>query len=849
MSFQGNAEGLPFLFAAAIALCLVVVGLSFRNRVSFNFAMIMTGQTLWALGSGLELLMVDEASKHLCLVLMVAGTSIVPPALLLMTLEFVGLGRFITRRLLVVLPIEPVLAVIFVSSNPIHNLWWSTFRVGVVGTNVVAIVDHGPLFWIHLLCCNLYMVLSTFLLARAVVFLKDVYRKQAMILLAALGIPWVVNFLQLAGWTPRAEYLDATALSFTLTGALMLPAVTRFQMLSLVPVARHAVIQGLADAVIVVDPNGRIVDINPTGEAFLGRAASWAIGQEAKEAFREWTGLVELLEDDNDSTVELLKSDQHQVSRFYEAHVTTLKRRGRGIGRVLQLHDATVWHDSQSELFAAYRQKEQAEQAATAASAAKSDFLANMSHEVRTPLNAILGYTDLLLDGGLSLDEFREFTEAIKRSGAHLLGIFNDILDLSKIEVGQLDLQPVSYSPRRIVHEVVSSLEIRAKEKGLRLEATASGSLPAYVLIDPVRVRQVLLNIVGNAIKFTAPGLGVRVSLSIEPGYEGDNAIFPLVFEVVDQGIGIRADQLDSLFEPFEQADSSTSRTYGGTGLGLSISRRLSDLMGGRITVESELGKGSTFRFHLPAPSADDHGTNSHAEEFPVSPGGKVPVVLRGKILLVEDNADNRRILLPRLKRAGLEVDIAQDGSIAIEKALTTSYEVILMDMQMPRIDGYTATSILRRSGLTQPIIALTAHAMREDRERCLQVGCTDYLTKPIDANSLLECLSRHLPSEPPRGEELEVDVDEELNELMLAYLAELPGKILEIKNALVAGDRDAMLKLAHNLKGSAGMYGFPSITEVSASIVALIREGGATERLEELVEQLSEFVAAARVE
>ena len=851
MSFQWNLESLPFLFAAAVALSLVAVGLSFRNRLSFDFALIMTGQTFWALGSGAELLVVDESSKYLCLALMVAGTSIVPPALMLMTLEFVGLGRFVTRRLLLIMPIEPVLAVTFVLTNPLHSLWWSSFRTGLGGNHLVAIVDHGPLFWVHLAYCNLYMLISTLLLARGVVMLRDVYRKQAIILLAALMIPWVVNYLQLAGLTPHAEYLDVTSLSFTLTGVLMLPAVTRFQMLSLVPVARHAVIQGLADAVIVVDPQGRIVDLNPTSEKVLGKPARDLLGHEAEEVFHEWSGLDVILSGKHDATVELLKADRGGTPRFYEAQITSIARRGRVIGRVLQLHDATVWHNSQSELVMAYHEKERAEIAALAASAAKSEFLANMSHEVRTPMAAIIGYTDLLLDNGLSSEHRREFTEAIKRSGCHLLGIINDILDLSKIEVGKLDLQPVVYSPWQIVCEVVSSMEVRAKEGGLRLEAAASGILPSHALMDPMRVRQVLLNLVGNAIKFTSSGLSVRITLTAEPRDETDDVeVFPLVFEVVDQGIGIRADQIESLFEPFEQADSSTSRKYGGTGLGLGISRRLSDLMGGRIAVESEPGKGSMFRFHFPARSAgaqttlcngETLTTNLREERRDVS--SATSIELRGKILLAEDNTDNRKILVPRLRRAGLEVDIAEDGNEAVEMGLATAYPLILMDMQMPGLDGYTATRILRRAGVTNPIIALTAHAMQEDRERCLRAGCTDYLTKPIDVDLLLECLARHLPSSSSQAAEGDLEADEELEALTLDYLAKLPEKILEIRDALTGRDMEGIFRLAHDLRGSAGMYGFPRITELAGNIVDSLREGAIVERLEDLVEQLAESI------
>jgi len=370
------------------------------------------------------------------------------------------------------------------------------------------------------------------------------------------------------------------------------------------------------------------------------------------------------------------------------------------------------------------------------ANRSKSAFLANMSHEIRTPMTAILGYADLLLDEEMQLgEEPRRLLEIVRRNGGHLLDVLNDILDLSKIEAGRLEVELIPTSLVHIVSEIASLMRVRADEKGIALEVSFATPIPSEVLSDPTRIRQAVVNLLGNAIKFTERG-SVKLRVSYDPEHEGAQ------IEVRDTGIGIAPEKHANLFRAFEQADSSITRRFGGTGLGLAITKRIAILLGGDCTVESESGQGSAFSFTLkakPTPGsrllqvfgeAELHGEArrpSGAEER-----------IHARILLAEDGPDNQRLISMMLRKAGAEVSVVENGQMALERAAGESFDLILMDMAMPVMDGYTAARSLRARGVATPIVALTAHALAGEREKCLGAGCDAYLTKPIDRFALL---------------------------------------------------------------------------------------------------------------
>ena len=391
----------------------------------------------------------------------------------------------------------------------------------------------------------------------------------------------------------------------------------------------------------------------------------------------------------------------------------------------------------------------ESEERARAANGAKSEFLANMSHEIRTPMTAIMGFGDLLLDDDLTPSTRSAHVEIIRRNGKHLLGLIDDILDLSKIEAGKMAFERIRCSPRSIVVDVVSLLRVPALAKGLSLTVVYATPVPFWIQSDPTRLRQILMNLVSNAVKFTSTG-GITLTVRCT----NPRSVSPtLSFEVADTGPGIAPEQIERVFDPFAQADASTTRKFGGTGLGLTISERLARALGGSLSLESKLGAGS--RFTLTVATGSLAGVEMGFDAQEAGSSDVLPVVavasgLRGRVLLAEDGPDNQALITAHLKRAGATVTLAENGRIAVDKALEAraagvAFDLVLMDMQMPELDGYGATCELRAAGYQHPIVALTAHAMAGDRERCLAAGCDDYLTKPIARGDLRAILERYV--------------------------------------------------------------------------------------------------------
>ncbi len=459
---------------------------------------------------------------------------------------------------------------------------------------------------------------------------------------------------------------------------------------------------------------------------------------------------------------------------------------------------------------------------AETASETKSEFLANMSHEIRTPLTAIIGFAETLLQSDQPMKERTKSIRTIIRNGDHLLHIINDILDLSKIEAEKIEFEHVKFSPFHTLADVESLVRMQTTNKKLAFDIHYNFPLPAYINSDPLRLKQILLNICCNAIKFTHSGF-----IHINIGYDRDNE--ELWFEVADSGIGMDEPEIKKVFDTFTQADLSTTKEYGGTGLGLTISKYLAEQLGGTITVTSQPGVGSKFKVTIKTGELENIPFIDNLNQAPAeaaTPATSIQAnTLSGKILLAEDNNDNQRLLSMYLKKMGAEFTIVDNGKLAYEAAMNEEFDLILMDMQMPIMDGIEAVQLLRKANYNKPIAALTANAMKKDKDRCLAAGCDDFITKPIHRNVLYEVVSRYLriieppeKSYPPIYSTL-IKEEPDLIDIVNRFVDNLPTTLKLILNANEKQDWEELNNLAHQLKGVGGGYGYPMLTEIGSKI------------------------------
>ena len=984
MSFVYTPYVPLLIFAALISAGLVLYVA--RHRAvpgAGGFLLIMGPAAVWSFSYALELAGADLPTRLFWNKFQYFGAAILPVGWLIFALQYTGHERWLTRTNLAWLSVVPLMTLVLVWTNERHRLVMSEF--GLSNFSAGLAITSGPWYWVLIAYSYTLLFIGTLLLILTLLRSSSIYRRQVAVMIFGALVPWVMSAADTFRLNPLSVSL--VSFSFTITGLLFALSIFRYRLLDIVPVARDALVEGMSDGVIVVDRHDRVVDLNPAAQRLIGTTNARAIGQAMEHIWNAWPKLVADYDLKSPAGLQTEISLGNEARRVYEVRLSPLlDDRGHSTGSLAILHDITQRKQIEAQVQAA---KESAEEA----NRAKSAFLATMSHEIRTPMNAIIGMSGLLLDTELS-EQQREFVGIVRNSGDALLTIINDILDFSKIEAGKMDLENLPFDLQECIESAFDLVANRAAEKNLDLACAIDPAAPPAIFGDATRLRQILINLLSNAVKFTENGeVVLSVTVDKDTGTQVDKATHVpvslstcLLFSVRDTGIGIPPDRLSRLFQSFSQVDASTTRKYGGTGLGLAISKRLCELMGGKMWVESEgvYGKGAAFHFTILAREApefadrapvnrllelngkhllivDDNDTNrqilaAHTQEWGMIPrdtssprqalewirdgtpfdvaildvnmpemdgltlaseirqyrdASALPLVMFSsmgrqhddprsalfagslskpikpsqlhnalaqvlaverarvptakteseldshlaeriplRILVAEDNAINQKLALLLLERLGYRADVAANGQEVLAALERQSYDVVLMDVQMPEMDGLETTRQIRRTGTVhQPrIIAMTANAMHGDREECLAAGMDDYVAKPIRAQELMRALSQSQPRETPAPTETSSDsatvsiIDlaavknleamlgqraaTMIPELIDSFFADAVRLQAEAKQAIERGNASELRRAAHTLKANSATLGAIELAQASLELEMQAKSG-----------------------
>ncbi len=840
----------PFFFSAVIlcAMGLYAWNIMRNDRVGIAFGAVLYLSAFWAVIQGMDMMTLESSLKIVWLKMRPPVIELLSISMLVLTLRYTMRDSWLSPPRLAALMLVPASTVILLWTESLHPL----FR-------------NGHWFWFHAVFCYGLHATALVLLIRSLSSARPLFYRPTVLIISGIFSSLLADILFSFGINPL-EAFDSASSTMVVIGPLVAWVMFGHRMLDLVPIAHNLVAEKISDAIFVLNSENRIVDLNQAAQRMLGLESSAALGYPADRVLT-WGNLFERYGDEESGRHEII-TEEDGTQKYYDVSISPIvSDQKKVLGRLILLHDITELRRSQ--------------EATEEANRAKSAFLANTSHEIRTPMHAIMGFTDLLLDTGPTPEQ-KAYLEIVKASSETLLYILNDIMDASKIEAGKMELEEIDFDVRGLIESSLRPLSLQAGTRNLRLECTVDPGMPGLVRGDPVRLKQVLVNLLNNAVKFTDQG---EVTLTVEMAPpegrrregEGTSDLF-IFFAVRDTGIGIAEEKQKKIFQSFTQADNTITRRYGGTGLGLSISSELVKMMGGELKVQSSPGKGSSFSFTA------RFRRSSETEAAPVP--GTAPVSMQPSsmnILLVEDTAVSRTLTVRLLEKRGHRVTTARDGVEALARLEREFFDLVLMDDRMPVMDGCEAARTIRDAGSRVlrhdvPIIALTAHATAEDRNRCLAAGMNTCLSKPLASDQLMAAVERYAltgsgplsarqPSaQPCEGPLLKTAVsslnlrpkmrreildwyagDEKLvDEVLELFKEEIPSIVNKVRDALAAGDV-ALLELhAHSCKSAAGSVGFASFASLASLVEQAAKNGdlvAAGLQVQRLEQELRQFL------
>ena len=705
-----------------------------RNRRFSSFFILGLGVFFWTLLNAITMVIDVEFFPVMYTIRMIA-VCVMPFAATWFLLNFTNSKLKDIRLVQWLLVLIPAIDILIMVLNPLHHLYFLNYDY--------VSPTRGPIFFVHLALNLLFVVIAFIILIR---FIIKEARSNPILILTGFGMiaPYALNMIYIFGLIPFPH--DTTPIGFFIALMMFVFAAYKLRLFNIKTALFASTMDTINDLIILFNEKQTIMDVNRKAlDTFPGIEPM--LGLKNLDAFLEYiNGLVS--DDDSANLLNQIKNVQQSsgecsialqdgTQKTYAFVWNTVYERKKLSGNILMLSDVSSYKQQNQRLF---ELKELAEEA----SKTKGEFLSRMSHEMRTPMNAIIGMTEVVLRKDPLEQSVKEPVQKIKGASTHLLGVINDVLDMSKIESGKFTLSEDEISVDKLLKNMSVIADIHAEKKHQTFNVIVDENIPSTLLVDSQRLTQVITNLLSNAFKFTPVEGKVEFSIKLE---EKKNEKVLLRFEIKDNGIGISEEQQKHLFMPFEQADGSISRNFGGTGLGLAISKNIVELMGGSIWVESEPGVGSSFIFTAAvkegnAESLEQEKTQDNEQGYPGEFSGC-------HILLAEDMDINREVIFALLEDSGIVFDVAQNGRIAYEMYLANPdlYHLIFMDIQMPEMDGYVATKHIRTSGLpsaqTIPIIAMTANVFQDDVNKCLEAGMNAHVGKPLNINELVAIIRK----------------------------------------------------------------------------------------------------------